>query len=226
MKGILSLFYLLFSRLSIGFSAFFAFSIVCSRSAGCHGEGVPVLYRKDRFILLSADTFWLSETPEVPGSRLTDSDQSPCPRLAHILRLCDQKTGAVIRFANTHLDCGGERSRAWELNFLRERIGTFSEEDLCIITGDFNLRPEEDAIRDFLRRTVPMGIHDATEAVSGTFHGFGKCSPPVKIDYIFTNGTVVSAKTVADEHPDGVWYSDHYAVCAELETNNQSYGKV
>ena len=188
----------------------------CGRSEGCHGEGVPVLYRKDRFILLSLETFWLSETPDVIGSRLTDSDQSPCPRLAHLLRLCYQKTGKTVRFVNTHLDCGGERSRAWELEFLRKRIGTVSDEELCVITGDFNLRPQEDAIRDFLSKTRQMGIRDATETLSGTFHGFGQCDPPVKIDYIFTNGNVLSAKTVSDPHPSGVWYSDHYAVCAEL----------
>lgn len=188
----------------------------CGRSEGCHGEGVPVFYRKDRFAFLSLDTFWLSKTPDIPGSRLTDSDQSPCPRLAHVLRLYDQKTGKTVRFINTHLDCGGGRSRAWELEFLRKRIGKISKEELCIITGDFNLRPNEAALQQFLKKIGRMGMRDATESITETFHAFGQCKPPLKIDYIFTNGSVLSAKTVSDPHPRGVWYSDHYAVCAEL----------
>ena len=32
------------------------------------GEAVPVCYRKSRFDLEKSDTFWLSETPETPGS--------------------------------------------------------------------------------------------------------------------------------------------------------------
>lgn len=191
--------------------------IGCGREAGCHGEGVPVLYRKNRFVLLDLETFWLSETPDVPGSRLTASDQSPCPRLAHVLRLRDLETGQPIRWINTHLDCGGDNCRVWELEFLRKRIGNVPKEELCVITGDFNLRPEEDALRDFLQKMAQMGMRDATETVSGTFHGFGVCDPPVKIDYIISNGTVLSAKKIPDPHPNGVWYSDHYAVCAELE---------
>ena len=195
--------------------------IGCGRSPECRGESVPVFYRKDQFALLSLDTFWFSETPEIPGSRLTDSDQSPLPRLAHILRLRDLNTKQAIRFVNTHLDCGGGESRAWEMNFLRERIGEIPENELFILTGDFNLRPEEDAIRKFLQKTESMGVRDVTAEIPGTFHGFGQCDPPVKIDYIFSNGTTSSVKIVPDAHPNGVWYSDHYAVCAEIEPNNR-----
>ena len=44
---------------------------------------------------------------------------------------------------------------------------------------------------------------------------------PDLIDYIFSNGTASSIKIVPDAHPDGVWYSDHYAVCAEMEPKNR-----
>jgi hypothetical protein len=32
------------------------------------GEFVPIFYRKDRLTLRSVEHFWLSETPDVPGS--------------------------------------------------------------------------------------------------------------------------------------------------------------
>lgn len=187
----------------------------CGRSEGCHGESVPVFYKKSRFALLSLETFWLSETPDVPGSKLADAGQD-CPRLAHILRLMDLETQQRIRFVNTHLDCGASRAREWELNCLEERIGKISPDELFIMTGDFNFRPEEAPMRSFLERMKPMGVRDVAEAAGGTLHDFGRCNPPIKIDYIFSNGEAGSVRIVPDEHPDGVWYSDHYAVCAEL----------
>ena len=33
------------------------------------GEFSPIFYRKDRFTVLDSGTFWLSETPEVTGSK-------------------------------------------------------------------------------------------------------------------------------------------------------------
>lgn len=189
----------------------------CGRSPECRGESVPAFYRKDRFALLSLETFWLSETPDIPGSLLTGSDQSPCPRLAHILHLRDLETKQPIRWLNTHLDCGGGESRAWEMNYIRERIGIIKEEEAFFLTGDLNLRPEEAPIQAFLKQTQRMGVRDATAAIPGTFHGFGVCDPPIKIDYIFSNGETIFANIIPDEHPNGVWYSDHYAVCAEIE---------
>lgn len=43
-----------------------------------NGEASPVLYRKSRFEALKSGTFWLSETPEAPGSK---SWGTACPRV-------------------------------------------------------------------------------------------------------------------------------------------------
>src|SRR3954451_19240069 len=32
------------------------------------GEGSPIFYRKARFLAVASGTFWLSDTPETPGS--------------------------------------------------------------------------------------------------------------------------------------------------------------
>ena len=37
------------------------------------GEFSPIFYRKDRFTVLDSGTFWLSETPEVTGSKSWDA---------------------------------------------------------------------------------------------------------------------------------------------------------
>src|SRR5690625_2434080 len=37
------------------------------------GEYSPILYRKDKFDLIATNTFWLSESPETPGSKSWDT---------------------------------------------------------------------------------------------------------------------------------------------------------
>ena len=189
----------------------------CGRGADCRGEGCPVLWRTDRFEMLSFDTFWLSDTPQLPGSRLQDAEQSSCPRLAHTAYLYDYIARRPVLFINTHLDHCGQAARERELAMLAGRIAALPRELGCVLTGDFNVTPELPYFAEFVGRLGELGWRDATAGIPGTFHGFGGCNPPAKIDYIFTNATVLDAGTVADPHPDGAWYSDHYAVWADLQ---------
>ena len=52
----------------------------------------------------------------------------------------------------------------------------------------------------------------------GTFHGFGRVPEDrrEKIDYIFTDGVCQNAYVVPDTPVEGQYYSDHFAVCAEI----------
>ena len=94
----------------------------CGRNADCCGEGCPVLWRKKRFVLLGLDTVWLSDTPRVPGSRYSDADQSPCPRLAHFVYLHDYAANRPFLMINTHLDHYGPVAREKALELLSGRI--------------------------------------------------------------------------------------------------------
>ena len=49
------------------------------RNADYTGEGLYTAIRKDSFQLISYETFWISPTPFVSGSRF--EDQSDCPRI-------------------------------------------------------------------------------------------------------------------------------------------------
>ena len=67
------------------------------------GEYAPVFYRKDCFDLLSHGTFWLSDTPEVPGKGW-DADWE---RICTWAVLCEKDTGKTVAHMNTHLDHKG-----------------------------------------------------------------------------------------------------------------------
>ena len=73
------------------------------RNPDYSGESVSIAYRKDKFDLVKFDQFWLSDTPDVPGSRYM-LDQSPCPRISVQATLVSRKEGKLFTFANTHLD--------------------------------------------------------------------------------------------------------------------------
>jgi hypothetical protein len=62
------------------------------------GEASPVFYRKDRFEALKSGTFWLSETPDVPGSK---SWNTACTRVCSWMWLRDKNTGIVTYLFST-----------------------------------------------------------------------------------------------------------------------------
>ena len=45
------------------------------RKTYANGEGTPIMYKRDRFDLLESGNFWLSETPDIPGSVSWDCSQ-------------------------------------------------------------------------------------------------------------------------------------------------------
>mgnify|MGYP000081460647 CR=1 FL=1 len=54
--------------------------IGCGRGANLRDEQMSIAYRRDRINLISMKTWWLSQTPDVPGSRY--EEQSSCPHTA------------------------------------------------------------------------------------------------------------------------------------------------
>ena len=52
----------------------------CGRNADYSGENNMIGYRADRYELMELQTFWLSPTPDVPGSRYEYSRLDPVVR--------------------------------------------------------------------------------------------------------------------------------------------------
>lgn len=186
------------------------------RNADYNGEGVSIAYRKDKFDLVNLEQFWLSDTPDVPGSRYT-LDQSPCPRVSQLASLVSREGGKPFLFANTHLDHVGEHAQICGASLLMSRLlaqnaGSF------FLTGDFNARPKDGAIRVI---TNHKGVHDLTASIKeSTYHGYGKePTGNCKIDYIFSDKRAVknSLTLHKDEPVNGVYLSDHYPISVTVE---------
>src|SRR5688500_16527496 len=122
------------------------------------GEFSAILYRRDRLDMLDNGTFWLSPTPEVPGSKGWDA---AIERVATWARFRDRVTGCTHVHLNTHFDHIGEQARQESARLIRRRLAAIAGGAPVIVTGDLNADPQSVAYRVFTRDTVdaaaPLG---------------------------------------------------------------------
>ena len=183
------------------------------------GEYAPVLYRKERFEEDKSGHFWLSETPEVAGSKGWDG---ACERIATWAILKDKATQQRLFFLNTHLDHVGQTARREGVKLLLEQAERLSEGLPVIIVGDFNAPPESEVVQQVLADGKFFDtrlLAPSLPEISGTFHGFGKV--PVErrkiIDYVFVTGDLaVNTYTVVPEKRGEVFLSDHTPVFVKI----------
>ena len=184
------------------------------------GESNVVLFRKSRFDLVFLETFWLSDTPRIPGSRFS-TDQSDCPRICTCTTLRERESGRCLRHYNTHLDHVGAFAQAQGISLILNRIASdYAENPLpVVLTGDFNVTPDSlvyKSVVTFAGCREPL--KDVTADVGPTFHGFRKDWPGSKIDYVFTTLPCDASKSFAARNEkDGLPFSYLYPVGADLE---------
>lgn len=189
----------------------------CGRDADYGGENNMIAFRRDKFELMFLETFWLSPTPDVPGSRY--ADQSPCPRVCThvILRPLDGEK--MFHYYNTHLDHVSDRARVLGAGAVMRHIAAdLKRHDLpVIVTGDMNAFPDSEPIAAFLTdKTVPLV--NQTPSFPASWHAYGERMDEPQIDYIFTRGFKATAEPTAwDDKPFGKYLSDHEALCAFLK---------
>ena len=187
------------------------------------GEYSAILYKKDRFKEIKSGYFWLSETPEVAGSKGWDG---ACERIATWAIVEDISSKKQLFFINTHLDHVGKIARQEGVTLLLSRANALANGLPIIMTGDFNATPESDVIKHVTDVNSPEHlIHSKNIAVekSGTdwtFHGFGKVPMERRefIDYVFVSkGIKVAKHSVLPEKLDDTFISDHSVVVAQIE---------
>lgn len=189
-------------------------TVGCGRSTTLEGEQLTVAFRADKYNLMEMHTFWMSETPYVPGSRF--EEQSICPRVCTEVLLFEKETKQVVRVLNVHLDHIGAGARKLGLKQALEHLdnGKLFPQAATIITGDFNDKPDSIIFDAFHEHP---GYVDVTNGIGLTFHNYGKIRDDYQIDYIWVRGNLECCgveKWIAEEN--GVYLSDHYPVCAEL----------
>lgn len=187
------------------------------------GEYSALWYKKDRFTLLDSGYFWLSETPEVAGSKGWDG---ACERIASWAKLKDNASGKEIFALNTHLDHVGVVARREGVSLILDRVAELSNGLPVVVTGDFNAEPESDVIKHVTDTSNPKHLIDSRSVAplvygpSWSWHDFGKLPYDRRplIDYVFVNnGIEVLKYGVLAETENEAFMSDHAPVLVTVE---------
>ena len=197
------------------------------------GEFSAILYDKARFELLDGATFWLSETPGVPGSRGWDAAY---PRIVTWAKFRERPGGRTFFHFNTHFDHRGERARVESARLLLESIGRIAGRLApVIVTGDFNFNEATEGYRILTGKPAGKSagareLHDTRylslhphHGPTATFNDFKALVPGSKIDYVLIGGEVkvLQHGALADTW-DGRFPSDHLPVLAEVVIDRAS----
>ena len=184
------------------------------------GEFSPIFYNKQKFELLKQGTFWLSETPEVPGSKSWDA---ALPRIATYGIFEDKRSENRLFVINTHFDHLGEQARQHSAKLLIARIKEVSNGLPVILTGDFNTPEISPAIQTLtndstfkLTNTEQLTENPHTGGKS-TFNGFKMDQRGPVIDFIFVGpGIDVNRHDYLPIMKDNVFISDHWPVLSRI----------
>lgn len=190
------------------------------------GEQTTILYKSKRFERTDGGHFWLSETPEEPGSKSWDSS---LPRIASWVKLKDRERpeDKPLLFVNTHFDHRGAEARLQSAKLIREQIAKLGEGCRMVLTGDFNAGEgsppyvalfgeaggQASPVRDVYRLVHPERRDD-----EGSFSGFvAGAKQGARIDWIgASQDFAVQSATIDRTERDGRTPSDHFPVTAIL----------
>ena len=184
------------------------------------GEFSSLFLRRARFELLDSGQFWLSPTPEVPGSMGWDAAYT---RVCAWARVRDRLNGRELLVANTHFDHMGVLAREQSAKLIVARLRSTTTVALPILLlGDFNSDEHSSAYRAILDSGLVdayRSVHPHPVANELTFHDFKGLTLGRRIDFIFNSTDLRAVDAAIDRTPiaPGRFPSDHYFVTARLE---------
>lgn len=185
---------------------------VAREDGDSEGEYVPVGVDTTRLAVEDWHTYWLSETPEEPGSKSWDAKH---PRIATGVDVRDRETGHRFRVLAVHFDHEGATAREEAAAIVADRVSDADRP--IVVAGDLNCGPGEDPVA-VLRDDG--GLRDAREHApdpagpAETYHEFTGDAHE-RIDYIFLpDGADVLAYRTVDA--DAPYPSDHWPVVVDV----------
>ncbi|MEM1166400.1 MAG: endonuclease/exonuclease/phosphatase family protein [Planctomycetota bacterium] len=192
------------------------------------GEGCITLYDRERFLVTDAGVFWMSETPDTPGSISWDSS---LPRIASWARFVDLTTAAPLLVYNTHYDHQGQVARERSSELILHHISAHAgADDTIVVAGDLNADESNTAYLSLIDSTQsPAPLINAFRAVhpqqmAGTYTAFDTTSDGGSrmIDHVLIAGAATILDAGIDRRKiDGRYPSDHFPVWVDLTGSAQ-----
>jgi endonuclease/exonuclease/phosphatase family metal-dependent hydrolase len=190
------------------------------------GEYAGIFFRRERFSLLDAGSFWLSDTPEKPGTSFYKVPGA-VPRMATWVRLRD-KSGKSLLALNTHWDHISEAARQKSAAFIRDRLKHLRNGAPTIVMGDLNATEDTPAIQSLTQGKEALvdsyrAKFPKPSAEESTFGGWEGTRVGHRIDFILHTRDIKPVEAAIDRTSyDGRWPSDHYPVTAMLQFESRS----
>ncbi|BEL08457.1 endonuclease/exonuclease/phosphatase family protein [Actinoplanes sichuanensis] len=188
------------------------------RDPGGLSEHMEIFYNRTRLHLLRYSHFWLSETPDVPGSTSWNSHRV---RMVTWALFEDRQTGGRFYAVNTHLDNVSEPARRHSAELIMNRLAAFAPVPI-VLTGDFNspAGPDSEVYRLL---TVSAALHDTWDTPRrgpawGTIHNYDPLIPDgERDDWILTTPDVSAQAALMNPYQvAGQFPSDHLPIQARL----------
>lgn len=188
------------------------------------GEFSAIYYKADRFEPVETGNFWLSETPEVAGSRGWDADITRIASWAHFK---GKKNNEDFYTFNTHFDHRGTEARKNSAELIVRKITEIAGDEPVVLTGDFNTTEDREPYKILTaanRNNSSLILYDGFyhsenghHGPNSTSNGFEEIRSDRRIDYIFVNkGFKVIHHGILADVREGHFPSDHLPVLAEI----------
>jgi endonuclease/exonuclease/phosphatase family metal-dependent hydrolase len=195
------------------------------------GEYSGIFYDKQRFRRLDAGSFWLSESPEKPGTTFYTAPDA-VPRIASWVRLVDKESGREFFVLNMHWDHISGPAREQSARLVRTRLDDLAEGLPAIVMGDLNAPEDSEAVMELVgaegapgRRLLDAyrALHPKRTKDESTFSNWTGRTAGSRIDFILHTDEFkpIEAAIIRTEY-DSRWPSDHYPVSATLRMNSRS----
>jgi len=193
-------------------------SIGGDRQGTGYDERCSIFYRCDRLACTHHGDFWLSETPDTPGSR-TPSWGNPLPRLVTWGIFQTAASPLPLLLFNTHLDYQSATARDLGARLIGDRLRACDlEAHFALLTGDFNCAPYEPPRQYFTQQlSLRDALADLPLAAQMSYHEYTEQAFQA-IDTVYYDRRLrLQYATVDRAKRLGVWVSDHCAAIAQLE---------
>ena len=178
-------------------------------------EHMGVFYRSDRLRVIDSGNYWLSDTPDKPGSITWGN---PYPRMVTWALFERKADGRRFYYCNTHFPYRDqdELARTRSAQEILSRLNALPADLPIVMTGDFNSapdKPDHAVLTSLLDDAwISAGSHGGPEK---TFHNFTGI-PDRRIDWIlYRDFRALTAQTVTTQQDDR-YPSDHFPVVAVL----------
>ena len=172
------------------------------------GEFMVIYYDTARLELTGSDTWWLSDSAEVPSYGW----DAACRRTVTKAAFRDRRSGRCFDYFNTHLDHVGQTARAESARMVAALVDGHCFDKPAIVGGDMNTTIDDTIFRSL----YAVGLQDARTLTDSTSHAitynaFGQNDGAV-IDHFFVRDVkVLRFRTLNGDY--GVPYiSDHYPI--------------